>query len=248
MIIVKKTKERKMKMLRLLIVAAAFFAAVCSQQEAFADAIGGGSIRVTAAEAGAEIKIRYRTEQGTVEKTVADTEVLHLSTFEVVDEGGQFPVLNPTANQFILYKDETTGFILTGGSDVMVRLSFDEEGIQEELLLDFQWTPKLEILTSPADKVEVLDASDDLLNELGEDTLFLSSNNGMAIRFVVPEAEDQGGTDSGDDQGPGGELVPADEAASGGCSMASGFAGNLGGGWLMFLPLALAAVRRIRRK
>jgi hypothetical protein len=236
-----------MRTFRTLTIAAAFIAAVFTQGKAYAETIGGGSIRVTAAEPGAQIKIRYVTEQGTVEKSIAGTEVLHLSSFTIDDQGGPFPLLSPASNQFNLYKGETTDFIIMGGSNDLVRLSFEQAGIQEELQLDFQWTPKLQILTSAADKVEVLDESDQLLHDVGEEALFLTSGNGMAIRFVVPDAGQQGSNDSGNDQGPGDNLAPSGEA-SGGCSMASGSAGNFGSGLCLLLPGALAVGRRIRRK
>src|SRR5262245_21593713 len=125
-----------MKTFRSLILAAAFIAAAFSQSSAFAEAIGGGSIRVTVSEPGVQIKIRYVTEQGVVEKSIAGTEVLHLSSFTIEDQGGQFPLLSPASNQFDLYKTETTDFIVTGGSDDLVRLDFEQEEIQEKLKLD----------------------------------------------------------------------------------------------------------------
>ena len=215
-----------MKTLHHLIIAVAFCAvALFTQQTAHAEAIGGGSIRITAAQPGTEIKIRYKTEQGTVEKSIAGTEVLRLSTFEIADQGGQFPLLNPTSNQFNLYKSGTTGFILTGGSDDYVRISFDQAATQEKLQLDFQWTPKLEIVPSEGDKVEVLDESDQILHDVDENALFLTSDNGMAIRFVIPEVTNQGGTDP---------LPPAPQGDSGGCSLAAGAAGNLGSSLCLF--------------
>jgi|GEM_PF-5479736 len=230
-----------MKTFRSLTLAAALIAASFTHATAFAEAIGGGSIRVTAAEPGTEIQIRYQTEQGTVTKFIAGTEVLHLSTFEIVDNGGLFPLLNPTQNTFNLYKDGSTGFVINGGSDDLVRLSFEQAGTKEDLQLDFQWTPKLEILTGANDKVEVLDESDQLLHNVGEDALYLISNNGMAIRFVIPEVVDQGGNDE-----PADQPAPPQAQASGGCSMAAGSAGTMSA--LGFLLPAVLVALRFRRK
>src|SRR4029434_9932442 len=224
-----------MKTFRTLTLAAALIAAAFTHATAFAEAIGGGSIRVTAAAPGTEIKIRYTTEDGIVEKSIAGTEVLHLSRFTVDDQGGQFPLLSPASNQFSLYKSGTTDFIIMGGDEDLVRLSFEQAGTQEKLQLDFQWTPKLQILTADGDKVEVLDESDQLLHDVGEDALSLVSNNGMAIRFVIP-APDQGGDDLGNDP-----LPPAPSPASGG-RRTTGGGSNLSNGLCFLLPAIFAVV------
>src|SRR4030095_1171613 len=171
--------------------------------------------------------------------SIAGTEVLHLSHFTIDDQGGQFPLLSPASNQFSLYKSGTTDFIIMGGDEDLVRLSFEQAGTQEELQLDFQWTPKLQILTSANDKVEVLDESDQLLHDVTDEALSLVSNNGMAIRFVIPApAPDQGGDNP---------VPPASSPSSGGCAMTSGVS-NLSNGVCFLLPALFAVVRRARRK
>ena len=226
-----------MKTKSFLTLVAALFAVAFISTTAFAEAIGGGSIRVTLSpENAANLKIRYYTTQGNVEKLLPVEEVLHLSTTSMTN-----------MNEFSLVKEETTGFIINGNpNDTIVQLSFEKEGTHEFLQLDYQWYPKLEILTS-AEKVEVLNENGDVLHEVGADPLQLTSSNGMAVRFVVSGA-DQGG----DNQVPtddNNDLAPAPQAeATGGCHMAAGVSGTLGNAWLILLPVVFAAVRRIRRK
>lgn len=232
---------------------ATVFTAAIFNTAARADDIGNGSIRVTlSAETAADLKVRYVTEGGTVEQSIAADEVLHLSSFSIEDNGDDFPALYPQANQFNVAKEGSTGYYFAGDNDdSMVRLSFEKAGLHEELLLDFQWTPKLEILTTDADKVEVLNDVDELLEEVLVDPVQITSNAGMAIRFVV-EGHD------GDDQNPDNQPNPnegddglddAPEAgATGGCSMVNPVGASPMSGLLLVLPALLAVTRRIRRQ
>lgn len=227
---------------KILASAASLFAALFISASAFAvEAIGGGSIRITLTpENAANLKVKIYSEGEETEHSIPSDEVLRLSTTNLVG------VDAPKDNEFILEKyKEATGFVVMGDSDeTLVQLTSEKTGINMPLHLDFQWYPKLRILTA-AEKVEVLSESGEVLHELAaENPLSLSSAPGMAIRFTVL------GADSGDAQVPADnneDFVPApNSGATGGCSLAANAGPNLGNAWMAILPIAFAAVRRFR--
>lgn len=235
-----------------LLIAAAF--AFGMANTARAEDIGSGSIRITvSAEQAANLKVRYHTENGSADQAVTAAEVLHLSSFNVLDNGNDLPELQPTQNAFNLYKDGNIGFIVTGDSeDEIVRLSLKEAGVSAELLLDFQWMPKFEILDLDAAKVEVLNADDEVLQEVGPDAVYLTSANGMAITFAVTDDGIDDGQDDGEDDGNidvGGDELDNGQPASGGCSMtAATAAGSMDlTAALAFGGMVLVARRRLKK-
>lgn len=238
----------KRQIINSLLVALTAFVGIHTAQ---AENIGQGSIRVTlTAEDAANLQVRYQTEDGSVDQAITAEEVLKLSSFVVIDNGGDLKELQPALNSFHLERGSSIGFIMMGDDeDSLVRLNFQNAGITPELFLDFQWTPKFEILASAESKVEVLNQDDEVLHELGEDSLQILSSSGMEIRFVAPapenDGDDQGGDNQDDGQQDNGNIDLGEQPASGGCSMVgtAGSAFNLSA-LLVLGSLAVAARRR----
>ena len=234
----------KRKSIMSLIIAVA--AALTFQAVAHAEDIGNGSIRVTiSAEDEDKLGIRYTTEDDQVQTGMKPSEVLHLNTFGI---NGWF--LLPSPNAFTMVKGGNTLVIGVQGDqdDDVVRLNFEQEGMQAELFLPSD----IEIGTLAANKVEILDENDQVVAEVTDELKDYTSVNGMSIHFVIgeEEAQDEEGDDEGNiDLGDNDDLDNGDgQPAAGGCSLMTSASGSADlSALLAFSGLALAALRRLKK-
>lgn len=204
-----------------------------------ADAIGSGSVRVTVSSEDA-IGLRYTTEDNQVQTEVKPSEVLHLSTFDI---NGQ--ILLPSQNSFTMVKNGNNLVIGVLGEqdEKLTRLNFDNEGLQEELLLPSD----IEFGIANPTKVEILDENDQVVAEITDESKEYTSVNGMAIRFAI-EAQLVPDEDDGNDPEGQEDLGVDPNPASGGCSMVSASGGSQFGSLILAAGLALTAARRLRIK